>query len=397
MRRTSPGLASSFAAVAAFICIGALRTPALAPLPVHAQSGVEGAAPVFQHRPQHQAAPAQTQSDERGVPQAPSIRVQSILVTTPVTVIDRNGEFVSDLDESDFKIYDNGVQQHIQRFEISSEPIALVIVVQADDSVKPLLYQARGLAPIFSDLFAGPEGHVAVIAFSDKVTPLQDFASKPDQLKSTLAQLAASGVKARLNDAVMQALRMLESRPRTERRLIVALSDGSDRGSENNKAEVIYRASSDEVTIYGMHFSRTEADLRKPPPEDHPPNPLNDIITLPTPPGKVPTSTNQGAVQGGSADPLALLGLASEIIGSRLVKSPLDYYAQFTGGTYYSHWSTNKLEDQLERVGSEVHSQYEIAYRPSTLAGGGLHRIEVEVARPDLRVRARDGYFYQQR
>jgi VWFA-related protein len=391
MRRRSRGLRSSFAAVAILTGLAALFG--------HAQAGVDGAAPVFQPKPQSQAAPpgAPAQAtDAQDIPQAPSIRVQSILVTTPVTVIDHNGEFVSDLDENDFKVYDNGVQQQIQRFEIASEPIALVIVVQADESVKSLLYQARGLAPIFSDLLAGPDGRIAVIGFSDKVTLLQDFSSKPDQLKSTLGQIAASGVKTRLNDALMQAMRMLESCPRTERRLIVALSDGSDRGSENNKAEVIYRATSDEVTIYGMHFSRAEAELRQPP-EDHPPNPLDDMIILPTPPGKVPTSTNQGAVQGGSADWFALLGLASGAIGSKLVKPPLEYYSQFTGGTYYSHWSTTKLEDQLERVGSEVHSQYEIAYKPTTLAQSGFHHIEVEVEEPNLRVRARDGYFYQQR
>jgi len=372
----------------------------LAASPAHAQSGADGAAQGSQPKLQLEAVPAATPAqapDAQNIPRAPNIRVQSILVTTPVTVIDHNGEFVSDLDENDFKIYDNGVEQQIQRFEIASEPIALVIVVQADDSVKPLLSQARGLAPIFSDLLAGPDGRVAVIGFSDKVTLLQDFSSQPDQLKSTLAQLAASGVKNRLNDALMQAMQMLESYPRTERRLIVALSDGADHGSENNKADVIYRATSDEVTIYGMHFSPAEAELRKPPPEDHPPNPVNDIITLPTPPGTVPTSTNQGAVQGGSVDALALLGLAGEAIGFKLIKAPLDYYAQFTGGAYYSHWSTNKLEDQLERVGSEVHTQYEIAYRPSTLAGNGFHRIVVEVEKPGLRVRARDGYFYQQR
>jgi hypothetical protein len=92
----------------------------------------------------------------------------------------------------------------------------------------------------------------------------------------------------------------------------------------------------------------------------------------------------------------ALLGLPTEAIGPKLVEPPLDYYTQFTGGTYYSHWSTNKLQDQLERVGSEVHSQYVIGYKPTTLARNGFHRIEVEVEKPDLRG-ARDGYFYQQR
>src|SRR5215472_11924616 len=48
------------------------------------------------------------------------IRVESFLVTAPVTVIDKSGEFVSDLDEKDFKLVDNGATQHIERFEISS-------------------------------------------------------------------------------------------------------------------------------------------------------------------------------------------------------------------------------------------------------------------------------------
>lgn len=318
-------------------------------------------------------------------------------MTTPVTVVDRSGEFVSDLDQDALKIYDNGVQQQIQRFEIASDPLALVIVVQTDDSVKSLLYQVRDLAPIFSDLVVGPDGRIAVIGFSDKVTVLQDFSSDPGQLKSTLGRLVASGRRTRLNDALVQAMKMLENRPRTERRLIVAFSDGSDSGSQNDRAGLIHRAASDEVTIYGMHLSRAEAELRQPPPEDRLSGPLDSIITLPTPPGKVPTPTNSGNAPGGSVDGLPLLGLASEAIGSRFVKSPLEYYARFTGGAYYSHWSTAKLEDQLDRVGSEIHSQYELAYTPTTLARSGFHRIEVEVARPALRVRARDGYFYQPR
>jgi hypothetical protein len=56
-----------------------------------------------------------------------------------------------------------------------------------------------------------------------------------------------------------------------------------------------------------------------------------------------------------------------------------------------------KLQDQLDLIGDEVHSQYEIAYSPSTLAQNGFHRIEVEVEKPDLKLRARAGYFYSQR
>ncbi len=360
-----------------------------------AQGGADGAAPVYQPKPNTQ--PGQNNpSSGQAIPQGPNIRVTSILVTTPVTVLGRDGDFISDLDEKDFKIFDNGVQQQIQRFDIASEPIAMVILVQTDNTMASLLYQVRGLGPVFSDLLAGPDGHIAVIGFADKPAMLQDFSNNPDQLKATLGHVDAFGLKAHLNDALMQAMRMLETRPQTERRIIVAFSEGADRGSENDKKDVIRRATTDEVTIYGMHLSRAEATLRQPP-EQHPMDPLDANVTRPQPPGTVPTATNADRVWGTPIQGVPILTAAGETISSEFIKNSLEYYAGFTGGVYYSHWSSSKLQDQLNRIGDEVHSQYEIAYKPSTLAETGFHRIDVEVEKPDLKLRARAGYFYQPR
>jgi len=381
--------------------VAAALLAVLMPSFARAQSGADGAAPVFQPKqqqsqPQQQAPQRQTNTGAQATPQAPNIRVQSILVTTPVTVINHNGDFVSDLDEKDFKIFDNGVQQPIQRFEIASEPIAMVILVQTDNTMASLLYQVRGLGPVFSDLLAGPDGHIAVIGFSDKVTLLQGFSNNRDQLKATLGQIDAFGLKAHLNDALMQAMRLLETRPETERRLIVAFSEGADRGSQNDKNDVVRRATTDEVTIYGMHLSRAEATLRQPP-EQHPMDPLDANVTRPQPPGTVPTSTNADKVWGTPVQGVPILTAAGETISSEFIKNSLEYYAGFTGGVYYSHWSSAKLQDQLDRIGDEVHSQYEIAYKPNTLAQAGFHQIVVEVEKPNLRLRARAGYFYQPR
>jgi VWFA-related protein len=364
-----------------------------------AQSGTDGAQPVFQSKPAQPAQPQGAQppaSESQGNPKAPNIRVQSILVTTPVTVIDHSGEYVSDLDEKDFKVYDNGVQQPLQRFEVASEPVALVILVQTDNSMASLLYQLRGLGPMFSDLLVGPDGHTAVMGVSDKVTLLQGFSNDRDQLKGTLGRLEGFGMKARLNDALMQAMRLLEDRPETERRVIVAFSDGSDHGSENSKADVVHRATADEVTIYGLHLSRTEALVREPE-QDHPLDPLDANVTRPLPPGVVPTPTNSANVWGTPIQGVPILTAAGETVSSVFIKNALEYYAGFTGGVYYSHWTKNKLEDQLNQISAEIHSQYEIAYKPTTLAQNGFHRIDVEIEKPNLKVRARAGYFYQQR
>src|SRR5215472_1732194 len=74
-----------------------------------AQSGVDGVAPALRPKPPAPADPGPDKTPAK-------IRVESSLVTTPVTVVDKSGEFVSDLDEKDFKLLDNGATQRIEQF-----------------------------------------------------------------------------------------------------------------------------------------------------------------------------------------------------------------------------------------------------------------------------------------
>jgi hypothetical protein len=60
---------------------------------------------------------------------------------------------------------------------------------------------------------------------------------------------------------------------------------------------------------------------------------------------------------------------------------------------FYSHWSNKALQNQLNRIASEIQSQYELAYVPDTLSQAGFHHIEVHVRRTGVKVRARAGYF----
>jgi VWFA-related protein len=353
--------------------------------------GVDGSPPVAHPKP---SAPAPVSP---GPDVSPQIRVQSTLVTTPVTVIDHSGEFISDLDQKYFRVFDNGVAQQIERFDIGSDVVALVILVQTNDPVASLLGQVRPLGPMFSELLLGPSGQAAVMTFSDRVQVMQKFGKDTDALNRALESLQSHGGKARMNDAIMQALALLETRPKSERRVIVVFSDGNDHGSENNKADVIRRATNDETTIYGLHLSRAEALLRDKPDQGQPMDPLDANVTRPTAPGTVPTSTNASDTWGTPVPGLPILDALGETVSSELLKNALEQYAGYTGGVYYSHWSKTKLQDQLNRICSEVHTQYELAYVPSTLSESGFHRIEVRVDKPGLRVRSRAGYFYQGR
>jgi VWFA-related protein len=355
--------------------------------PMRAQDKATGLPPVFSPR----------QADDKPAPTAPrrpDIKVLSKLVITPVTVIDPDGEFVYDLTEKDFEVLDNGVPQHLESFESEARPVGLVIVIQTSRSVEALLDQVHPLGSVFSALLLGPKGQAAVLTFNDRVHVAQDFSDDGDQLATTLRRVAPEGVGSRLNDALMRGIALLERRPKTERRIIVAFSDGYDSGSETDTKEVIRRATGSEVTIYGLGFNPVQGLLSRRP-ELSAPGPLDTNVTRPLPPGGVPTPTASANVYDTPVPIVDIVTATGEVIRSALASSLLEYYAGYTGGVFYKHWKKKALEDQLSRIAMEIHSQYELAYVPDTLKQGGFHKIDVQVHRPGLKVRARAGYFYQ--
>lgn len=353
-----------------------------------AQEGVTGAPPVFSPPEKEKSPPELARRNEA------DIRVQSTLVTTPVTVVDATGEFIYDLKEKDFEILDNGFPQRIERFENLARPIAAVIVVQTNEQTRPVLDQVRPLGTVFSMLMLGPIGQAAVISYDDRVRQEQDFSDDGDRLDKTLEELKVQGESARLNDALMRAIALLEKRPRTERRIIVAISDGFDSGSETGDEEVVRRATGAETTIYGLGFNPARLLLGAKP-KTPPPDPLNTSVTRPTPPGTAPTPSRSEGTYSAPVPIVDILVGTGRIIQSAVASSALEFYAGYTGGAFFSHWKKKTLEDQLSRMAAEINSQYEIAYVPGTLNHPGFHRIEVHVRRPGVKVRARAGYFYQ--
>jgi VWFA-related protein len=89
-----------------------------------------------------------------------------------------------------------------------------------------------------------------------------------------------------------------------------------------------------------------------------------------------------------------LLGLGEEA-KKPLFKSSLQYFARYSGGTYFQKWGKDTVQQALNRIATEIHSQYELAYSPSDATQVGFHKIEVQVRRPGTKVRARAGWFYQ--
>jgi VWFA-related protein len=233
-----------------------------------------------------------------------------------------------------------------------------------------------------------------VVTYGDQIRVVQDLTQDSDELESALRGLEARGSSARLNDALARAILLLESQPKENRRVIVVFSDGHDLGSETHKEEVVQRAVNAGITIYGLGFSPGRALLARQP-KAPPPNPLDVNMARPLPPNTAPTPSNEEKTWDVPTVPIVPLILASgEMIRSTVAKSALEFYAGYTGGVCYAHWSTKAVQDELNRIADEIQSQYEIAYVPHAPSSeNGFHRIQVRVHRSGVKVRTKAGYF----
>lgn len=327
----------------------------------------------------------------------PPIRVQSNLVTAPVTVTNKvTGEFVYDLNEKDFQIFDNGQPQKITGFTREPNKVAAVILIQNNEAVEPLLNEIRQLAPIFSQLMLGAKGEAAVITFGTTIKVDQKFSSSESTLDKTLHAIEADGKKARLNDALLQAMNLLQHRPRGERRVILVFSTGDDSGSETSNGEIVRRATSDEVEIYGLGLSLTKSYLtRDKQPMNTPNTPENANVTLPPVPGTPNTPSSSMGRFGVTVPATGAFKAAARGVQSKLRSNDLQSYARFTGGVFYSQWSSSALQTHLGEIAANIHSEYLLAYVPDNLSERGFHRLEVKVSKHGVKVRTRLGYFYE--
>ncbi|MGH9377384.1 MAG: VWA domain-containing protein [Terriglobia bacterium] len=341
--------------------------------------------------PSAQTPPAQTAKQTAAG--LASIHIQSTLVQAPVAVEDSQGNYVQDLGESDFEILDNGVPQRITRFGLATQPVALVILVQTNQTVDPLLDQVRRLGSMFSDLFLGAQGHAAVVCFDDRVRVVQDFTSDPNTLDAALRHISAEGARDRLNDALARSILMLSGRPSSERRVILVFSEGLNSGSETTRDEIIRGATAAGVAIYGVRFEPENA-LLKNKQEAPAPDPIDTNLGRPGPPGSPPSAQTNQNYWGTPINGLPLITDSLNVLRSARFKDVMDAYAKYTGGQSFGNWKQNSFETRLQKIALDVNSQYMLAYAPSTLHQTGFHRLEVRVREPNLKVRARAGYFY---
>ena len=339
------------------------------------------------------------------VQQAPpqtKLQIRVSLVNTPVTVRDSKGQMVHDLDESSFRITDNGVPQKIVHFDLGGDPISLVVLVETSSRVAPFMPQLRKTGILLTQTVMGPTGEGAIITFNDDVDKLQDFTTNADAIERKMEHLQSGSAGSKLYDAMAAGIEMLTSRqqPTAEnsgrRRVMLIISEAADRGSQARFGEVLRQAQLANVTIYSVGLSTTRAEMEAtPPPTDQPQiTPPGTISGVPFP-GSVPTPDNMAA-RYGYGNVMNAVVWAVTHVNDQLRATPLQIATAGTGGADLPTFKDRSIEKAIDEIGGELHSQYTLSYAPTDTNATGFHEIKVTVDKKNLKVRSRPGYYLGQ-
>jgi len=295
------------------------------------------------------------------------IRANAHLVLVPATVMDKKGALIDGLLADDFVVTDEGVRQtvHLDTSDTVLAPVSLVVLIQSSRISTPALQRIKLVGAMLQPMLIGPHGEGAVISYDDEVRTLQEFTSDSRKVRAAVEAIEPHYIKeAKLIDAVIEGMKMLETRPENHRRILVVLGESRDRRSKHKLAEAIEMAQRAGVVIYSITYS-AQGQAWSSSSDDAPPVP-------------------------GDADYLGALGE----LGRLGKTNDADAFARATGGRHMSFLKAGSLEVALSRTGEEIHSQYLLSFRPQETANSGLHHISVTVAKfPQVVVRARPGYW----
>jgi len=288
------------------------------------------------------AAAAEGPAGQQETEQLPGavIKARVFLVNLFVTALD-DDNYVRDLMEQDFIVYEDGEPQPIKYFNNLSEskdlPLTIIMLIDTSGSVVDKLQQEIATASAFlKHILRKNKDLAALIGFHSEVELLQDFTDDPDRLDAALSRLRPGGNTSLYDAIYLAAEDML--RGEAGRKIIVVLSDGADTSSRVKQEEAIRAAQKNDVLIYGLgvRSPRFQSDFRA-----------------------------------------------------------LKKFTEETGGKFFSvKASIQTLRNTFDQIMTDIHHQYNIAYEPRNQVRNGEYReIKVKVKGRRLDLYYRNGYF----
>ena len=290
-------------------------------------------------------APPATQTPP-ATPQQPSFRVGVDIVSLNVTVTDTSQKYVTDLEQDDFQVYEDGVKQDVTLFNRTNLPIALSLLVDTSASMETRLPVAQEAAIGFARRLR-TQDLAEIVSFDSRVIVLQTFTNHSGELEMAIRKTSAGGSTS-LNNAVYIALKDLKkivakSADEVRRQAIVVLSDGEDTSSLLPFEEVLDLAKRSETAIYTIGLKADDS---------------------------------------------------SNARGFKEAEFVMRQFAQETGGRAFFPMQIGELANIYGQISDELSSQYTVGYTSrNPRRDGAWRRVVVRLARANTTARTKMGYF----
>jgi len=339
--------------------------------------------------------PAQNPPPTQEEGTVPRIVVPVVQVLAPVLVYDRDGNFVNGLAPDQFHLTDNDKEQNIH-VDVAYQPISMVILVQANSAVEKMLPNINKIGNMIQPLILGDQGEAAVIAFDHRIRTLQDFTSDADKITLAVRKIQPGSDANHMIDATEEAARMLQHRPKNRRRIILLIGETRDIGSEARGRETLTNLTLSNIVFYAVDMSRIIEKLTAPPPVPTP-DPLPPAMyPLPSNVPATPNTVMQTyGTQGDSAQFVPLLLEIYRDAKAIFKRNPVEVFTGGTGGSQFSYYRRGGLEEAIQRIGEQLHSEYLLSYSPNNRIEAGFHEIKVWVNSPIAkRIQVRPGYWW---
>ena len=287
------------------------------------------------------------------------VRVSTNLITVPAEVLDRSGRYIGSLQKSDFRIYENGVEQQLAYFASVEQPFTVALLLDVSGSTQSQLEAIRSAANTFIKRLR-PNDRLLLISFDGKINVLTEAVTLSELRKKKL-RLDALNDGTLLYDTVgfvlNQRLASVQGR-----KAIVLMTDGVDGGSKKASLRQNLRDAEEANTvIYTVQYN-----------------------TMPQLPARLSQISNLKAREHVRARLIKEYGVGSNY---------LQFLAEKTGGRLYKAETLSAVPQAFDAITDELGRQYSLGYYPNGQVQPGEKRdIKVRTRSPNLVVRARESY-----
>jgi VWFA-related protein len=289
-----------------------------------------------------------------------SIKVDVPLVTVPVSVTTKDGQFIPNLQESNFRISEDGVQQSITSFNKTDAPITAVLLVEFASTNYYFMVDALNASYAFANSLK-KDDWVAVVSYDMRPHILADFTQDKQAVYAALNQLRVPGFsETNLFDALYDTLDRIDRIP--GRKYIILITTGVDTFSKLNLDQTMKKIkATKDVTIYPISVGFAVRNY---------------------------CETNQCGYTHGIGIPV---GNMDYLQGD----NEMNTFARMTGGRAYFPRFQAELPEIFRDITGDIRNQYLLTYHPTnTKLDGTYRKLKVQVVAPDggpLKVRDQKG------